>query len=259
MSIYLSWNSSHLLSNRSPLHSPHVRCALTSYHSQSHRSNRGHQRQVQKFLARKLHIMASSRSVRFFLLLLIARGSSEGSGLAAEDLQSGSDINFPRARTLRPVFPFVNGPIPLPLPPDADQHPFMRLKVMRKNSSDLDHLRIFIWPNAGNCNTTGRQLTNGVMRQKATFIVETAKYKDGLCMTATQEIDPNSYRSLWTLAPPSKLHIDSFNTSFDIILEGNGTFVEWHLATWFVIVGYIVFCTLFFLLWYHLMFPGHAM
>ena len=206
-------------------------------------------------MAREAKVIASSWPISL-LLLLVARSSSEGSGLATEELQSGSDINIPQACALRPTFPFVNGPIPLP--PDADEHPFMRLKVMRRNSSGLDHLRIFIWPNTGNCNTTG-QLTNGVMRQKVTFIVETAKYKDGLCMTLTEEVDPNDGRSFWTLPPPSKLHIDSFNTSFDIILEGNGTFVEWHLATWLVIVGYIVFCTLFFLLWYHLMFPGHAM
>ena len=90
------------------------------------------------------------------------------------------------------------------------------------------------------------------MRKKATFIVETAKYKDGLCMTATRDIDPNGNQSVWTL-PPSKLQ---FNASYDVVLESNGTIGEWHLATWLVIGGYLVFCALFFLVWCLLVYPG---
>ena len=61
-------------------------------------------------------------------------------------------------------------------------------------------------------------------------------------------------QSVWTL-DRSKLEINK-SVTYDKILEGNGTVAEWHRATWLVIGGYLVFCTLFFLFWYLLVFPG---
>ena len=133
----------------------------------------------------------------------------------------------------------------------------MKLTVTRKNSSesesDLGLLRIFVWPDTDNCNISG-QLTNGVMKQEATFILETGQYRKGLCMTATQEVPPMGNQSVWTLEP-SRLDINSSET-YNVTLEGNGTIAEWHLATWLVIGGYVVFCALFFLIWYLLVFPA---
>ena len=183
-------------------------------------------------------------------MLLIARGSGEGSGLA-EDFQPGSEGIAPTICSWRPTFPFFNFNFTLPL--DADEHQFLKLTVTRKNSSDPNLLRIFVWPDTGNCNISG-QLTNGVMRQKATFIVETAQYKKGLCMTATQEVPPMGNQSVWTLEP-SRLEING-SVIYDPILEGNGTFAEWNMATWLVIGFYVVFCALFFLIWYLLVYPG---
>ena len=186
----------------------------------------------------------------FFMLVLIGRGSGE-------DLQPGSDKNCQRTCPLRPTFPFFKDSVELP--PESDDHPYLRLRVSRKNEEEeeeeeVPHLRVFIWPNTGNCNISG-QLTNGVMRKKATFIVETATYKDGLCITATAEVDPKGNQSVWTL-PHDKLRIDSFNTTYEVILEGNGTTTEWHVATWLVVVVYVVFCAVFFLLWWWLVYPG---
>ena len=215
--------------------------------------------------------MASYHFVGLWLIfmLLIAHGSGEssdegsgevsdeglgeGSGLA-EDFPpewETSRLDLPFICSSWPTFPFFKDPVPLPS--DADEHPFLKLTVTRKNSSDLYPLRIFIWPNTGNCNTSG-QLTNGVMRLKATFVVETAQYKDGLCMTATQEVWPMGNQSVWTL-DRSRLEINK-SVTYDRILEGNGTVAEWHRATWLVIGSYLAFCTLFFLIWYLLVFPG---
>jgi len=140
----------------------------------------------------------------------------------------------------------------------------LRLRISKKNESEgavekvetVPHLRVFIWPNTDNCNISG-QLTNGVLRKKATFIVETARYKGGLCMTATPEVDPLGNQSVWTLPLESlMLHVDDFKTSYEVILEGNGTRTEYHRATWLVVLVYVVFCVVFFLLWWLLVFPG---
>ena len=180
-----------------------------------------------------------------FFMLLIARGSGdEGDG------------------SLRKTFPFFNDSIQLDNRTDSDDHPYLRLRISRNESEDavekvekVPHLRVFIWPNTGNCNISG-QLTNGVLRKKATFIVETARYKDGLCMTATPEVDPLGNQSVWTLPLDSlKLNI-TFKTSYEVILEGNGTRTEYHKATWLVVLVYVVFCVVFFLLWWLLVFPG---
>ena len=200
----------------------------------------------------------------FFMLILIARGSlsqpgsGEDSG-PSDDLQPGSDENCTRACPLRPTFPFFRDS--LEPPSDAHDHPYLRLQISRKHQEEeeeeeVPHLRIFIWPNSntGNCSISG-QLTNGAMRKKATFIVETARYTEGLCVTATTEVDPRGNQSVWTL-PHDKLRIDSFNTTYEVILEGNGTTTEWHEATWLVVVVYIVFCAVFFLLWWLLVYPG---
>ena len=162
--------------------------------------------------------MASYRLVGLWLifLLLITCGSGEGSNKGSrEGSDEGSQISDegsqgsrgsgpaedfplewdtrldlvdvdPTICSSRPTFPFFKDPVALPS--DADEHPFLKLTVTRKNSSGLYPLRIFIWPNTGSCNTSG-QLTNGVMRLNATFVVETAQYRDGLCMTATQEVN----------------------------------------------------------------------
>jgi len=199
--------------------------------------------------------MASSHPVglALFFMFLVASGSGESSGLV-RNFQS--DNMEPTECSWRPTFPFFKDA--LSLPSDADEHPYLKLTLTRltdtrKNSSDLDLLRIFVWPDTGNCNISG-QLTNGVMRRNLTFIVETAQYERGLCMTATQEVPPMGNQSVWTLEP-SRLEINSSET-YNVTLEGNGTIAEWHTATWLVIGAYIVFCSLFFLIWYLLVFPG---
>ena len=197
--------------------------------------------------------MASYRQVDlalFFMLIITSGGSGEGSG-HADDFQPRSEGIAPTICSWRPTFPFFKHN--LSLPTDAEEHPFLKLTVKRKNSSDDSLLRIFVWPDTGNCNISG-QLTNGVMGQKATFIVETAQYKRGLCMTATQEVPPMGNQSVWTLEP-SRLEINS-SVTYEPILEGNGTTAEWYMATWIVIGFYVVFCALFFLIWYLLVFPG---
>ena len=153
-------------------------------------------------------MMASSHPVglALFFMLLVARGSGESSGRVVH-FKSGSDNKSPTQCSWRPTFPFFKDA--LPLPPNADEHPFLKLTVTRKNSSDLDLiLRIFVWPDTGNCNISS-QLTNGLMRRNLTFVVETSQYKKGLCMTATQEGPPlESNQSVWTLEP-SRLEINS--------------------------------------------------
>ena len=204
---------------------------------------------------REVKIMASSHPVglALFFMFLVASGSGESSGLVRD---FKSDDMEPTQCSWRPTFPFFKDA--LPLPADADEHPYLKLTLTRltdtrKNSSDLDLLRIFVWPDTGDCNISG-QLTNGVMRRNLTFIVETAQYQNGLCMTATQEVPPMGNQSVWTLEP-SRLEINSSET-YNVTLEGNGTIAEWHTATWLVIGAYIVFCSLFFLIWYLLVFPG---
>ena len=197
-----------------------------------------------------------------FFVLLIALGSGDEGTTLSDGPQPGSNENCPRACPLRQTFPFFNDSIQLPK--ESDEHPYLRLRISRRNESegeieeDVPHLRVFIWPNTGNgnCSISG-QLTNGVMRKKATFIVETAGYKEGLCLTATAEVDPLGNQSVWTLPLDSpKLHIDNFNATYEVILEGNGTMAEYHLATWLVVLVYVVFCAVFFLLWWLLVFPG---
>ena len=182
----------------------------------------------------------------FFFMFLVAHGSGQ-----TLELKSGLDNMDPTLCSWRPTFPIFKDA--LPLPSNADNHEYLRLTVTRKNTSDLNPLRIFIWPDTGSCNISG-QLTNGVMRRKATFIVETAQYKRGLCMTATPEVPPMGNQSVWTLEP-FRLEINSSGT-YDRILEGNGTYEEWHVATWLVIGAYLAFCAFFFLIWYLLVFPG---
>ena len=104
-------------------------------------------------------------------------------------------------------FPFFKEGFPLPK--DEDEHPFLRLKVTRKGSTegvdeendvDIPKARIYIWPQtiANNCDISGL-LTNGVVRKRATFLVEKANYSKGLCMTATPEISPNGPQTVWTM------------------------------------------------------------
>ena len=207
-------------------------------------------------------VMGSSRPIGLglFFMLLIARGSGDED--LSDDLPPGSDKNCPQTCPLRKTFPFFNESIQLPQ--DFNDHPYLRLRISRKNESEggvekvekVPHLRVFIWPNTSNCGISG-QLTNGVLRKKATFIVETARYKGGLCMTATPEVDPLGNQSVWTLPLDSlELDIDDFKTSYEVKLEGNGTRSEYHKATWLVVLVYVFFCVIFFLLWWLLVFPG---
>ena len=111
-------------------------------------------------------------------------------------------------------------------------------------------------------------MTNGVMRRKATFLVETEQYKEGLCMMVTPEFDPDGNRNVWTL-PDSALQLENLEAydlvlegndddeyNDDGVLEGNGTVGEWHMATWVVIGLYIVFSAFFFVIWWLLIYPG---
>ena len=207
--------------------------------------------------------MGSSRpmGLGLFFMLLIARGSGDED--LSDDLPPGSDKNCPQTCPLRKTFPFFTDCIQPTNQTDLHDHPYLRLRISRKNESEggvekveeVPHLRVFIWPNTDNCNISG-QLTNGVLRKKATFIVETDRYKGGLCMTATPEVDPLGNQSVWTLPLDSlKLH-DDFKTTYEVILEGNGTRTEYHVATWLVVLVYVVFCVVFFLFWWLLVFPG---
>ena len=162
--------------------------------------------------------------------------------------------------TLSERFPFFTDRIQVNKT-EVKDHVYLRLKIARKiaegeEKENKTKLRIFIWPDTGNCSVSG-QLTNGVMRMNATFVVEKAKYEEGLCMTATREVDPNGEQSVYTL-PRSELLINS-NATLDVTLEGNGTDEERYLATWGVICFYVIFCALFFLLWWLLVYPGTAL
>ena len=48
---------------------------------------------------------------------------------------------------------------------------------------------------------------------------ETERYKNGLCMTVTPEVDPDGNRNVWTL-PDSDLQPDNLE-AYDFVLEGN--------------------------------------
>ena len=156
-------------------------------------------------------------------------------------------------------FPFFRERIPIQT--DVEDHMYLRLKVTRKiaegeEKQNKTKLRIFFWPDTGNCSVSG-QLENGVMRMNATFVVEKTKYEEGLCMTATPEVDPNGDQSVYTL-PRSELLINGTAT-LDVTLEGNGTNMERYLATWGIIGFFVIFCALFFLVWWLLVFPGTAL
>ena len=161
--------------------------------------------------------------------------------------------------TVNERFPFFTDRIRIQT--DVKDHMYLRLKVSRKiaegeEKQNKSKLRIFFWPDTGNCSVSG-QLTNGVMRMNATFVVEKAKYEEGLCMTATREVDPNGDQSVYTL-PRSELLINSAAT-LDVTLEGNGTDKERFVATWGVICFFTIFCVLFFLVWWLLVYPGTAL
>jgi len=161
--------------------------------------------------------------------------------------------------TLSERFPFFTDRIQVQT--DVKDHMYLRLKVARKIAEGEDKenktkLRIFFWPDTGNCAVSG-QLTNGVMRMNATFVVEKAKYEEGLCMTATREVDPNGDQSVYTL-PRSELLINS-SATLEVTLEGNGTDMERYQATWVVICFYLSFSALFFLVWWLLVYPGTAL
>ena len=154
-----------------------------------------------------------------FLLLLFDYRSSKVFALPEPDKEPQADSSSDKACPSRRVFPFFTDFVPFPR--DVEDHPFLRLVVTRNLSSDSKDLglqRIFIWPNAGNCSRNG-QLTNGVMRRKATFLVETERYKEGLCMTVTPEVDPDGNQNVWTL-PDSALQLDNLE-AYDRVLEGN--------------------------------------
>ena len=154
-----------------------------------------------------------------FLLLLFDYPSSKVFGLPGPDQEPQADSSSDIACPSRRAFPFFEDRVPFPR--DVEDHPFLRLVVTRNISSDSKDLglqRIFIWPNAGNCSRNG-QMTNGVMRRKATFLVETERYKEGLCMTVTPEVDPDGNQNVWTL-PDSALQLDNLE-AYDRVMEGN--------------------------------------
>ena len=126
-----------------------------------------------------------------------------------EDSVSRSSVPDAEQRHAK-QFPFFKKLFPDPFPEDEDpfpNHPFLRLKVTRRNSTEgadeendvnIPKARIYIWPQRGNCKISGL-LTNGVVRKRATFLVEKANYSKGLCMTATPEISPNGPQTVWTM------------------------------------------------------------
>jgi len=189
-----------------------------------------------------------------FFVLFFAHGSFATQIEDRQDVLIGQENETQSER-----FPFFKDHIPIET--DVKDHMYLRLKVTRKiaegeEKQNETKLRIFFWPDTGNCAVNG-QLTNGVMRMNATFVVEKAKYEDGLCMTATREVDPNGDQSVYTL-PRSELIINSTAT-LDVTLEGNGSNMERYVATWGVIGFFVIFCALFFLLWWLLVYPGTAL
>ena len=154
--------------------------------------------------------------VLIHVLHLLGSGSfaqeEEGSTLTSdqhhfqpEEEDSVSRSSVPDAEQ----FPFFKKGFPLS--GNESDHPFLRLKVTRRNSTegvdeendvDIPKARIYIWPQSlgqpDNCKIGGL-LTNGVVRKRATFLVEKANYSKGLCMTATPEISPNGPQTVWTM------------------------------------------------------------
>ena len=157
--------------------------------------------------------------VLIYVLHVLASGSfaqEEGSTLTSDHLHFQPDEEDSVSRSSVPdaeprhikTFPFFKRPVP----PSEDEdpfpnHPFLRLKVTRRNSTEgadeendvnIPKARIYIWPQSDNCKIGGL-LTNGGVRKRATFLVEKANYSKGLCMTATPEISPNGPQTVWTM------------------------------------------------------------
>ena len=234
------------------------------------------------------------------VLHVLASGSfaqEEGSTLSSdyhdfqpeeEDSVSRSSVPGAEPRHAR-KFPFFRKDFPLSEVNHTD-HPFLRLKVTRRNSTEgadeendvnITKARIYIWPQTVNCDIGGL-LTNGVVRKRATFLVEKANYSEGLCMTATPEISPNGHQTVWTMALDDNGVVrkranflddnfedsnqfktfesyENFDKTYEVVLEGNGTIEEWHIATWLVIGLYVVFCVGFFVIWYLIVYPGDCL
>ena len=234
--------------------------------------------------------------VLIHVLHVLASGSfaqEEGSTLSSdhhdfqpEEEDSVSRSSVPGAELRHEMqFPFFRKNFP----DDEDHrpfqdHPFLRLKVTRRNSTEgadeendvnITKARIYIWPQTDNCEISGL-LTNGVVRKRATFLVEKANYSEGLCMTATPEISPNGHQTAWTMALDDNGVVrkrasflddnfedfksyENFNKTYEVVLEGNGTIEEWHIATWLVIGLYVAFCVGFFVIWYLIVYPGDCL
>ena len=201
-------------------------------------------------------MMTGSGSVgqALFFVLFVVRGSFAEQIEKRDLVGIGGQENATSER-----FPFFTDRVPIET--DVKDHMYLRLKVTRKiakgeTKQNETKLRIFFWPDTGNCSVSG-QLSNGVMRMNTTFVMEKAKYKEGLCMTATPEVDPNGDQSVYTL-PRSELLINS-SATLDVTLEGNGTNMERYLATLGIVGFYAIFCSLFFLVWWLLVYPGTAL
>ena len=108
------------------------------------------------------------------------------------------------AHPSRPTLPFKPVKYKVRPPQGPDQfkinYKFLTEGVDEENDVDIPKARIYIWPQtiANNCDISGL-LTNGVVRKRATFLVEKANYSKGLCMTATPEISPNGPQTVWTM------------------------------------------------------------
>ena len=191
----------------------------------------------------------------FFALLLVQGSFAQmPENRVAKLLQIGE-----QNETLSERFPFFTDRIEVKKE-DVEEHTYLRLNIRRKLADgevkeNKTKLRIFFWPDTGNCSVSG-QLTNGVMRMNATFVINKTLYEKGLCMTATREVDPNGDQSVYTLSR-SELLINSTAT-LDVSLEGDGTDMERYQATWVVICFYLGFSALFFLVWWLLVYPGTA-
>ena len=230
--------------------------------------------------------------VLIHVLHVLASGSfaqEEGSTLTSdhhdfqpEEEDSVSRSSMPDAEQRHATrFPFFKKDFPLSEVEDHEDHPFLRLKVTRRNSTEgvdeendviIPKARIYIWPQtiANNCDIGGL-LTNGVVRKRATFLVEKANYSEGLCMTATPEISPNGHHTVWTMALDELDNVrslqsfedfrsyENFDKTYEVVLEGNGTIEEWHIATWLVIGVYVAFCVGFFVIWYLIVYPGNCL
>ena len=209
------------------------------------------------------------------VLHLLASGSfaqEEGSTLTSDrhDFQPEEEDTVSRS-SVPDAFPFFKKGFNLS--GDEVDHPFLRLKVTRRGSTEgadeendvnIPKARIYIWPQSDNCKIGGL-LTNGVVRKRATFLVEKANYSEGLCMTATPEISPNGHQTVWTMVlnelnnSEDFKSYENFNKRYEVLLEGNGTIEEWHIATWLVIAVYVAFCVGFFVVWYLIVYPGDCL